>query len=191
MPEKWFPHLSGYRGWNTKHGHRGAGWRSFSGGEGNDKAIVKRIFIRETWRNQRQDKKERGTSRFSRIPLYKDSHRTPVRDGGRNDTLSGRRPIPIYCQAAEKHPSAALPSSFVVAAYIQVRLTPQGFGLPRKRDFEDSTCIWAFLSSLAKITSSPGCSKCSIHFFFNLLIEGGLILCGGEAFSPLPPIGYF
>jgi len=116
MPEKWFPHLSGYRGWNTKHGHRGAGWRSFSGGEGNDKAIVKRIFIRETWRNQRQDKKERGTSRFSRIPLYKDSHRTPVRDGGRNGTLSGRRPIPIYCQAAEKHPSAALLSPVPVSS---------------------------------------------------------------------------
>jgi hypothetical protein len=28
-----------------------------------------------------------------------------------------------------------LPSSFVVAAYIQVRLTPQDFGRPRKRDF--------------------------------------------------------
>ena len=27
------------------------------------------------------------------------------------------------------------PSSFVVAAYIQVRLTPQDFGRPRKRDF--------------------------------------------------------
>jgi len=40
-------------------GHRGAGWRSFSGGEGNDTAIVKRIFIRETWRNQRQDKKRK------------------------------------------------------------------------------------------------------------------------------------
>jgi len=38
-------------------------------------------------------------------------------------------------QAVEKRPSAALPSSFVVAAYIQVRLTPQDFGCPRKRDF--------------------------------------------------------
>jgi hypothetical protein len=28
-------------------------------------------------------------------------------------------------QAAEKRPSAAFPSSFVVAAYIQVRLTPK------------------------------------------------------------------
>ncbi len=31
-------------------------------------------------------------------------------------------------QAAEKRPSATFPSSFVVAAYVQVRLTPQGFG---------------------------------------------------------------
>jgi hypothetical protein len=30
-------------------------------------------------------------------------------------------------QDAEKRPSAALLSSFVVAAYIQVRLTPQDF----------------------------------------------------------------
>jgi len=36
---------------------------------------------------------------------------------------------------------AAFPSSFVIAAYIQVRLTPQDFRRPRKRDFEDSTCI--------------------------------------------------
>jgi hypothetical protein len=31
-------------------------------------------------------------------------------------------------QAAEKSPSAAFPSFFVAAAYIQVRLTPQDFG---------------------------------------------------------------
>jgi hypothetical protein len=31
-------------------------------------------------------------------------------------------------QVAEKHPPAALPSSIVVAAYIQVRLAPQNFG---------------------------------------------------------------
>jgi hypothetical protein len=31
-------------------------------------------------------------------------------------------------QAAEKRPSAAFPSSFVVAAYVQVRLTRQDFG---------------------------------------------------------------
>jgi hypothetical protein len=46
-----------------------------------------------------------------------------------------------WSQAAEKGPSTALPLSFVVAAYIQVRLTPQDFGRPRKRDFADSTCI--------------------------------------------------
>jgi len=33
-----------------------------------------------------------------------------------------------YSQAAEKRPSAVFPSSFVVAAYIKVRLTPQDFG---------------------------------------------------------------
>jgi hypothetical protein len=33
-----------------------------------------------------------------------------------------------YEQAVEKRPSAAFPSSFVVAAYIQVCLTPQDFG---------------------------------------------------------------
>ena len=31
-------------------------------------------------------------------------------------------------QAVEKRPSAAFPSSFVVATYTQVRLTPQDFG---------------------------------------------------------------
>ena len=31
-------------------------------------------------------------------------------------------------QAAEKSPSAALPSPFVLAAYLQVRLSPQAFG---------------------------------------------------------------
>jgi hypothetical protein len=38
-------------------------------------------------------------------------------------------------QVAEKWPSAAFLSSFVVAAYSQVRLTPQDFGGPRRRDF--------------------------------------------------------
>jgi hypothetical protein len=33
----------------------------------------------------------------------------------------------IFWQLAEKRPSAALSSSFVVAAYREVRLTPQGF----------------------------------------------------------------
>jgi hypothetical protein len=31
-------------------------------------------------------------------------------------------------QAAEKRPSAAFPSSFVIAAYVQVRLIPQDIG---------------------------------------------------------------
>jgi hypothetical protein len=38
-------------------------------------------------------------------------------------------------QAVEKRPSAAFLSSFVVAAYVQVRLTPQDFEGPRKGDF--------------------------------------------------------
>jgi len=33
-----------------------------------------------------------------------------------------------FQQAVEKYPSAAFPSPFVVAAYKQVRLTPQDFG---------------------------------------------------------------
>jgi hypothetical protein len=36
--------------------------------------------------------------------------------------------MPDSFQAAEKGPSAAFPLSFVVAAYTQVRLTPQDFG---------------------------------------------------------------
>jgi len=35
---------------------------------------------------------------------------------------------PFHQQAAEKRPSAAFPTSFVVAAYIEVRLIPQDFG---------------------------------------------------------------
>jgi 4-carboxymuconolactone decarboxylase len=34
----------------------------------------------------------------------------------------------VLLQAVEKRPYAAFPSSFVVATYIQVRLTPQDFG---------------------------------------------------------------
>jgi hypothetical protein len=34
----------------------------------------------------------------------------------------------VFNQAVEKRPSAAFPSSFIVATYIQVRLTPQDFG---------------------------------------------------------------
>ena len=40
-----------------------------------------------------------------------------------------------FQQAVGKYPSAAFPSPFVVAAYKQVRLTPQDFGRSRKRDF--------------------------------------------------------
>jgi hypothetical protein len=48
-------------------------------------------------------------------------------------------------QAVEKRPSAAFPSSFVVATYIQLRLTPQDFAcLPQA----GAPCIWAFLISL-------------------------------------------
>jgi len=53
-----------------------------------------------------------------------------------------------YPKAPEKRPSAAFPSSFVVAACIQVRLIPQDIRGP---------CIWAFLSSLRKITFSATC----------------------------------
>ena len=49
----------------------------------------------------------------------------------------------------------------LVAAYVVGNgLKPfptKDFGLPRKRDFADSTCIWAFLSSLTKITFSASC----------------------------------
>jgi len=70
-------------------------------------------------------------------------------------------------QAVEKRPSAALPSSFVVATYIQVRLTPQDFGRPRRGGIsQSSTCIClpaeasaqagAFLTSLQKKTFPTG-----------------------------------
>jgi hypothetical protein len=41
-----------------------------------------------------------------------------------------------YEKVAEKWPSATFPSSFVVAAYSQVRLTPQDFGGLASRPFE-------------------------------------------------------
>jgi hypothetical protein len=44
----------------------------------------------------RNEKERKGTSQLVRIPLKKHSHRTPVRDGGRNGTISDRRPIPIH-----------------------------------------------------------------------------------------------
>jgi len=58
-----------------------------------------------------------------------------------------------YWQAAEKRPSAALSSSFVIAAYIQLYaslLSPAVGGIREP-------CIWAFLSSLGKITFSATC----------------------------------
>jgi len=45
-----------------------------------------------------------------------------LRGSMQSDPLEG-----VY-QVAEKWPSAAFPSSLVVAAYSQVRLTPQDFG---------------------------------------------------------------
>jgi len=39
-----------------------------------------------------------------------------------------RERVKELIQAVEKRPSAAFPSSLVVATYIQVRLTPQDFG---------------------------------------------------------------
>jgi len=42
--------------------------------------------------------------------------------------LPGRLSVILHYQVAEKWPSAAFPSSFVVAAYSQVRLTTQNFG---------------------------------------------------------------
>jgi len=47
MPENGSPIDQDTVGGIRSAGRRGAGWRSFSGCEGNDKAIVKRIFIRE------------------------------------------------------------------------------------------------------------------------------------------------
>jgi hypothetical protein len=46
----------------------------------------------------------------------------------RNDKLCEVIPESVHYQAAEKRPFAAFPSSFVIAAYLQVRLTPQDFG---------------------------------------------------------------
>ena len=51
-------------------------------------------------------------------------------------------------QAVEKHSSAAFLLFFVVAAYIQVRLTPQNCEGPRKRDFAKLNLHLKFLNSL-------------------------------------------
>jgi hypothetical protein len=52
-------------------------------------------------------------------------------------------------QAAEKRPSAAFPSSFVVAAYVQVRLTSQDSGALHLRIFEQPGKVY-FFSKLLK-----------------------------------------
>jgi hypothetical protein len=82
---------------DAKQGDRGAVWRSFSGPEGNDKAIVKQIFVRESWRKQGAGlKRKKGTSRLARVPLAKRSYRAPVREGRRNSTpLTGVPPQSI------------------------------------------------------------------------------------------------
>jgi len=50
-----------------------------------------------------------------------------------------------HYQAVEKRPSTAVPSFFVVAAYLEVRFTSGGFRGP---------CICAFLTSPEKTTVS-------------------------------------
>jgi hypothetical protein len=65
-----------------------------------------------------------------------------------------------FSGAVKERPSAAFPSSFVVAAYIQVRLWPAHHlvGVARCRSLFVATplsgfrapCIWAFLISLKK-----------------------------------------
>jgi len=62
-----------------------------------------------------------------------------LRGSIRGDPLEG-----VY-QVAEKWPSAAFPSSLVVAAYSQVRLTPQEFGSPRKAGFRKTQLASACL----------------------------------------------
>ena len=68
-------------------------------------------------------------------------------------------------QAVEKRPSTAFLSSFVVAAYLQVRLTPQNFEGPRKRDF-------ARLNLYLSIFEQPA----ENHFFNKLFIRYGSLL---------------
>ena len=55
---------------------------------------------------------------------YKEISSLSLLNGSRLREGSGVKSL----QAVEKRPSAAFPSSFVIAAYIQVRLTPQDFG---------------------------------------------------------------
>ena len=56
-------------------------------------------------------------------------------------------------QAVEKRPSAAFPSSLVVVAYVQVRLTPQDFACLR---VAASAEAGAFLISLENMIFSTG-----------------------------------
>jgi len=72
-------------------------------------------------------------------------------------------------QDAEKHPSAALLSSFIVAAYLQVRLTPQDFGSSRRRDFAKPNLHLPARRSLGAgrgIFEHPG-----KNLFFSSLVE--------------------
>ena len=58
----------------------------------------------------------------------------------------------VIYQDAEKRPSPSFPSSFVFAAYVQVRLTPQDFACLRVAASAEAGVprIWAFLSILNK-----------------------------------------
>ena len=53
--------------------------------------------------------------------------RTVKGEVGKNPVFHTKAGFFIW-YAAEKRPAAAFPSSFVAAAYVQVRLTPQDFG---------------------------------------------------------------
>jgi hypothetical protein len=79
-------------------------------------------------------------------------------------------------QAAEKRPSAAFPSSFVIAAYHQVRLTPQDFGSSRKRDF-------AKLNLHLDIFDQPGRND-----FFSRLLYHAERSFGKDDLSVLQPL---
>jgi hypothetical protein len=67
-------------------------------------------------------------------------------------------PYPSPCQARGR----------LIAAYLQVRLIPQDFGSPRKRDFEDSTCVCLPAEASAQVGAFLSSLK-NNHFFRNLL----------------------
>jgi len=52
-----------------------------------------------------EDKKKERDQATCLNPSPKHSHRTSVSDGGRNGTLSGRRPIPIYLKILKVYPN--------------------------------------------------------------------------------------